>query len=207
VAKSSNATVMQRIEELLSLRLAGAGFVEIRQYASEKGWGVSGRQLRRYIGKSDTLPAASLETNRPKLMALHLAQRRLLLNKSMEVGDYGTALRVLQDSAKLQDLYPTKEQPLDALLKHLPAGLAAATREALGSLLPGGPGTPGGGAAAPDLGGDPPGPGEPAGAGEFSARQMAGRIVEGGPCEDPPLFASGGEKPDGGGPGHQDGVA
>jgi len=106
MAKSDNATVLQRVEEILPLRLAGAAFVEIRQYAAEKGWGVSERQLWRYIRESDKLLAASVEKDRPKLLALHLAQRRLLLNKALEVGDYGTALRVLQDSAKLEALYP-----------------------------------------------------------------------------------------------------
>jgi hypothetical protein len=106
VAKSTKATVLQRVEEVLTIRQAGAGFVEIRRYASEKGWGVSDRQLERYIQESDKLLAASIEKDRPKLLALHLAQRRLLLNRTMETGDYNTALRVLQDQAKLEGLYP-----------------------------------------------------------------------------------------------------
>jgi hypothetical protein len=88
------------------MRLAGAAFVEIRRNASEKEWGVSDRQLERYIQQSDDLLAQALEPRREKRVNLHLAQRRLLHNKALEVGDYRTALAVLQDSAKLEGLYP-----------------------------------------------------------------------------------------------------
>jgi hypothetical protein len=104
--KADKATVTQRVEEVLSLRLAGAGYLEILQHSTEKGWGLHERQLREYIARSDALLAAEVEKDRPKRLALHLAQRRLLLNKSLEVGDYGNALRVLQDQAKLEGLYP-----------------------------------------------------------------------------------------------------
>jgi hypothetical protein len=49
VAKSTKAEVTQRVEEVLSLRLAGAGLAEIVRRASEKGWGVGERQLQNYI--------------------------------------------------------------------------------------------------------------------------------------------------------------
>jgi hypothetical protein len=104
--KATKAVVLQRVEEILEIRQAGAGFPEIVRYASEKGWLVGGRQLQNYIQESDKLLAASIEKDRPKRVNLHLAQRRLLHNKALEVGDYGTALRVLQDSAKLEGLYP-----------------------------------------------------------------------------------------------------
>jgi hypothetical protein len=156
VAKSTKTTVAKRVNEILTIRLAGAGFAEIVQYAAEKGWGVCERQLRNYVQASDELLAADLETARPKLMAMHLAQRRLLLNKTMEVGDYAAALRVLDSAAKLQDLYPSKQEPLDALLNSLPPGIAAAVRAELARLVPGGAGAEGGGS-----GGEPAGPLQP----------------------------------------------
>jgi hypothetical protein len=150
VAKSSKATVAQRVEEVLRLRMAGAAFVEILQHAAENGWGVRERQLRAYMARSDELLAASLETDRKKLLALHLAQRRLIHNRVMETGDYRTALAVLRDSAQLQDLYPTgKREPLDALLNALPPELAAPIRAELARQLSGG-GTAPGGAGRPD---------------------------------------------------------
>jgi hypothetical protein len=98
--------VTQRVEEVLTIRLAGAGFAEIIRYAAEKGWGVGERQLQNYVQESDNLLAASMEKDRPKRINLHLAQRRLLHNKALEVGDYRTTLAVLQDQAKLEGLYP-----------------------------------------------------------------------------------------------------
>jgi hypothetical protein len=106
MAKATKTTVTQRVEEVLALRLAGAAFPEILQHSAEKGWGLKERQLREYIARSDELLAASVEKDRPKRLNLHLAQRRLLHNKALEVGDYRTALAVLQDSAKLEGLYP-----------------------------------------------------------------------------------------------------
>jgi hypothetical protein len=121
MAKSTKAEVTQRVEEVLGLRLARAGLAEIVRHASERGWGVGERQLQNYIHESDKRLAGEIEKDRPKRLALHLAQRRLLLNKSMEIGDYGTALRVLQDSAKLQDLYPKRCEPTGANGGGLPA--------------------------------------------------------------------------------------
>jgi hypothetical protein len=73
MAKSTKATVAQRVEEVLTIRLAGAGFAEIVRYAAEKGWGVGERQLQNYVEKSDELLAASVEKDRPKRINLHLA--------------------------------------------------------------------------------------------------------------------------------------
>jgi hypothetical protein len=140
VAKATKAVIAQRVEEVLQIRLAGAAFPEIVQYASEKGWDVGPRQLQNYIRKTDRLLALAREKDRAKLLALHEAQRRLLLNKALEVGDLRTALAVLRDSAQLQDLYPaarvkveTKglDEAIDRELANLAArGQAAAPGEA-----------------------------------------------------------------------------
>jgi hypothetical protein len=106
VAKATKTTIAQRVEEVLALRLAGAAFPEILQHSAEKGWGLKERQLREYIARSDELLAQAQEPKREKRINLHLAQRRLLHNKALEVGDYRTALAVLQDQAKLEGLYP-----------------------------------------------------------------------------------------------------
>ncbi len=150
MAKSTKATVAQRVEDVLTLRLAGAAFVQIRQYASENGWGVGDRQLWRYIQSSDDLLAADLEPDRRKNLALHLAQRRLLYNRALETGDFRTCLAIQRDLAQLQDLYPTgKREPLDALLNALPPQVAAALRAELARQLSGG-GAAAGGAGRPD---------------------------------------------------------
>jgi hypothetical protein len=104
--KSEHATVLLRVQEILTIRLLGAEWWDIRQYASEKKWLVSERQLRRYVAMSDELMAQNLEKDRDKLIGRHLASRRTLFAKAMETGDLRTALAVAKDEAELQALYP-----------------------------------------------------------------------------------------------------
>jgi hypothetical protein len=104
--KSTKAEVMQRVEEILAIRLSGAEFWDVREYAREKAWGVSDGQLYRYIAQADELIAQSLEKDRNKLLNRALAQRRALLARTMQVSDYRTALSILKDEADLCGLYP-----------------------------------------------------------------------------------------------------
>ena len=106
--KSTKAQVEQRVTEVLRLRVGGAEFSDIREYAAAQGWGVSDSQLWRYIAKSDEAMAQTLEKSREKLLARHLAQRRLLYAKSVEVGDYKGALACLRDEAELEGLYDSR---------------------------------------------------------------------------------------------------
>jgi hypothetical protein len=106
--KSNKATVRQRVEEVLSLRLLGAEFPDIRQHASQQQWGVSDRQLWRYIAASDANLARTLERDRQKLLNRHTAQRRALYARAMAASDYRTALAVLRDEGELLALYPAK---------------------------------------------------------------------------------------------------
>jgi hypothetical protein len=105
--KSDKATKNKRVEEVLTLRLMGAEFWEIRQYASEQEppWNLSDRQLYRYIADGDELLARTLETDRKKLLNRHVAQRRTLFARAMAVSDYATARAVLKDEAELLHLY------------------------------------------------------------------------------------------------------
>ena len=54
------------------------------------------RQVGKYITAANELIAASLEKDREKLLADHLARRRRLFAKADQVGDYSTALRCAQ---------------------------------------------------------------------------------------------------------------
>jgi hypothetical protein len=105
--KSTNAEVQKRVEEVLQIRLLGAEFHDIQQHAAAQGWNVKDRQLWTYIHKSDELLAQTLETNREKLLNRHIAQRRALYARAMQVSDYRTALAVLKDDAELLGLYRT----------------------------------------------------------------------------------------------------
>ena len=110
--KSNKTTVRQRVEEILSLRLLGAAFMDIRQHASVSGWNVGDRQLRRYIADGDDILAETLEPERENLLNLHIAQRQALYGRAVSVSDYSTALRILDSEAKLLGLFPPKQVEL-----------------------------------------------------------------------------------------------
>jgi len=128
VAKATKDEINARIEEILRIRLDGAQLHDIVQYAAEKQWGVNVRQLRTYINRADDLLVERQERKRSRLIARHIAMRESLAARSINAADYGTALRILSDLAKLQDLY-TDSRELRDLVK-----LATAQAERLREL-------------------------------------------------------------------------
>jgi hypothetical protein len=149
--KSTKAEVRRRVNEVFKLRLGGAEFLDIREYADapERRWGVSDTQLRRYIAAADALCRKYFDARADHLLARHLLQRRQLHAHCMGAGDYRTALAVLKDEAELEGLYPpqkiaptdptgTKEYAADVraefeqLRKLPPDELRRLYREALG---------------------------------------------------------------------------
>jgi hypothetical protein len=153
----------ERVEAVYRLRLGGATFTDIREYADaekdfegkpKQPWNVSDSQLRRYITAAEKLFKERLDARADFWLSLQLLRRERLYAHTMEVGDYRTALAVAKDAADLLGLYQRHEQPerpLEAILASLPPELARATRAALAAALPGG-GPPGGpcGGATPD---------------------------------------------------------
>lgn len=125
--KATQATIEQRVAEVLKLRIAGAEFADIREYAIAQEWGVSDSQLWRYVAKSDKALAAAMEKDRGKLLARHLAQRRLLYVKALESGDWRGALAALKDEADLERLYDPPQTDAPAM----PLGNAAEVVTAL----------------------------------------------------------------------------
>ena len=110
--KSTQATVRQRVDEVYRIRLLGAEFPDIRQHASEQGWGVSDRQLWRYVAQGDRLLAETREKDRDKLLNRHVAQRRVVYARAMSVSDFRTALAALKDEGQLLGLYPARKHEL-----------------------------------------------------------------------------------------------
>jgi hypothetical protein len=106
--RSTKATVRQRVDEVLNLRLLGAELYDLQQHASQQGWGVSDRQLQRYVAAADDLLSLTLEKDREKLLNRHIAQRRALFARAASVSDHGTCARLLKDEADLLGLYPPK---------------------------------------------------------------------------------------------------
>ncbi len=106
MAKSDKATTSRRVQDVLRVMLAGGEFNEIRQFASDQGWQVSERQLRRYIETANTQLAEAAQRDRGQLLGRHLMQRRALYARCLKANDLRTALQVLRDEAELFGLYP-----------------------------------------------------------------------------------------------------
>jgi hypothetical protein len=117
--RATEAQIAARTEEVLRIRLDGAEFWDLREYAREKekeegsAWflaegepPMSDGQLRRYAQWADDLIAESCREEREATVRRHLAQRRNLYARAVNKGDERTALSVLCDEAKLLDLYP-----------------------------------------------------------------------------------------------------
>lgn len=142
--KSPANVVAARVEKVYAMRLGGAEFHDIVQFASapEQAWGVSGRQVRNYIRQADQLMAERVEKRADLLLSRHLLQRRTLFARCVEAGDYSAALNVLKDEAALEGLYapkkvaltdPSGTQPYAPTVTLTDADLAAAVAAVLGA--------------------------------------------------------------------------
>ena len=137
--KADTAAVALRVEEVLRIRLDGAQFHDVVQYAAENEWGVRDRQLRTYLRRADDLLVERQDTGRRRVIARHLAQRMALYARAVNAADYRTALAVLADEAKLRGLYASDKELRELLklaaeqgrqLRDLEARLADAARPA-----------------------------------------------------------------------------
>jgi hypothetical protein len=115
-SKASRAEVAARVAEILEIRLDGASFGDCVTYGTEKGWNVSERQVGRYIEQADKLLAERTEKRRRRLLNMHVARREKLFARAVNAADLRTALAVLADQAKLQNLY-TSDADIRELIK------------------------------------------------------------------------------------------
>lgn len=111
--KSTAAVVLLRVEEILRIRIDGAQFHDVREYAAENSWGVSESQLWNYIKKADNLLVDRQDSSRKRTLALHFAKRDALYARSVNAADYRTALSIIADVARLRGLYPAEKKSLD----------------------------------------------------------------------------------------------
>ena len=108
--KADAAAVALRVEEVLRIRLDGAQFHDVVQYAAEKGWELQERQIRTYIQRADALLIERQDKGRQAVVARHLAQRQALYARAVNAADYRTALAILADEAKLRGLYASDRE-------------------------------------------------------------------------------------------------
>jgi hypothetical protein len=108
--RSTKADTEKRIEQVYKLLLAGACWPDLLQFASapKQNWKVSERQLRNYITAANSRIRARYEARADYYFARHMLRRNQLYGLALGAGDFRTALRVLQDEARLEGLYPTQ---------------------------------------------------------------------------------------------------
>jgi hypothetical protein len=151
--RSTKVETEQRIEQVYKMLLGGATFPDLREHARapEQNWNVSDAQIRRYMTAAHQLIRERFEAKADYSFNRHMLRREQLFAHAMGAGDFGTALRVLQDAAKLEGLYPptkiaptnpTGDQPYDSIT------LTEAERLAAIENLRARVGTPDGGAPA-----------------------------------------------------------
>jgi hypothetical protein len=112
--RSSKVETERRVEQVYKMLLGGATFPDIREFgcAPEQQWDVSDTQIRRYMTAAHQLIRERFEAKADYSFNRHMLRREQLFAHAMGAGDFGTALRVLQDEAKLEGLYPpTKIAP------------------------------------------------------------------------------------------------
>jgi hypothetical protein len=119
--KSNKATMAQRVTDVTRLLVAGAEFSEIHQFASVKGWGLSDRQIRRYVRAAYQQMAKDARRKRTQALGLHLKKRRALYAQSVKANDPRMALQILRDEAKLQGLYSPTEKGPETTVDQIPA--------------------------------------------------------------------------------------
>jgi hypothetical protein len=95
----------RRIEEVKQALISAARRYSIVQNFTVR-YGISVRTVDGYIAKAKAALDAEFEANRPYLMAEHIAHRRDLRQRMRQSGDLYGELRVAQDEAKLEGLYP-----------------------------------------------------------------------------------------------------
>ena len=119
--KATKAEIAKRVEAVFELRLGGAGFADIRQYASVptdregkklEPWDVSDRQLWRYIDDANKLCIERCDARAEHFLARHLLRLERLYAHCLEIGDYRGALAVLRDEAELKGLYAPRKMEL-----------------------------------------------------------------------------------------------
>jgi hypothetical protein len=106
--RSTKTTVRKRVEELLALRLVGAEFVNLRHHAAEAGWGVSDRQLFRYIAAGDDLLAKTQERDRAKLFNRFVAVLWVIVARCLAASNDDGATRAIRVLLEMHGQFPPK---------------------------------------------------------------------------------------------------
>ncbi len=103
--KSIKSVVNQRIDEVMRLQIAGATYLDIRKYASEKEWNVSPRQVQRYIRSALEQMHKVARKKQKHVLAKQLLQMGNLYAAGLRDKKIPDCLNVLKHEANLLGLH------------------------------------------------------------------------------------------------------
>lgn len=108
--RSTEATVAERVQQVILWRLAARPHHKMLAFAKELGWDICHGTLQSYVRKADDLIEETQRQKRRRLIAVHLARRESLLESAIEAGDRRTALAIMSDLADIQCLYMSERE-------------------------------------------------------------------------------------------------
>ena len=111
-------------------------YVRDKEQVGEEPWKMGPDQkplsestLYRYVALASERISEACLAQEKDAVHLHLSQRRGLYARAVEDGDFRTALCVLQDLARLADLYPSETHVPPRSRDRLPTGPVPARRQ------------------------------------------------------------------------------
>lgn len=123
VPHASEVVVMARVHDFVARLLDGAetwdliGFVRQAEKDQKSNWFLAEgvpplgeKMIQEYKARATRVIRASGEKNRERLLADGLAKRRNLFARTVQAGDYRTALACIRDHDELLGLYPSAKK-------------------------------------------------------------------------------------------------
>ena len=100
--------IAQRLQAVKELILSGVSYSNIMRKIADE-YSLSERQARHIISQAGNSIKDDSEQTGLCNLAFHLESRRKLIEKCYQLGEIGTALKILRDMALLQGYYPEQK--------------------------------------------------------------------------------------------------
>lgn len=104
---------LAQVEILAEMFEDGANFKMVREKSKELGWDYADCTLRRIAKLAERMAVRRIRNRQAHRIWAHIARREALYRKAVSKGDEATALRILQDLAKLERLYPADRTEIE----------------------------------------------------------------------------------------------
>lgn len=106
--KATPVLAILKVNDVYTMLVKGAGRADIIQYAAEKKWDLSDRQIDAYIAEAKAIFREHAAFDREEEYGKARDQLRDLYQRNHRVQDYKAAHAVRKDLSELHDLYPAK---------------------------------------------------------------------------------------------------